>query len=545
MSMTVGRIIVEAIRAEGVDHVFCVPGESYLPVLDAFNDVPGITLVTTHHEEGAGFMADAWARTRGLPGVFMVTRGPGVTHAAIALHAARQDSTPLVLLVGQVPKEDEGRESFQEMDLLALGDLIGKGAVKITEGDRAAEQIQRAFYLARAGRPGPVVVSLPEDVGYDTTETVEVARQRVPRPAASDSDVAEAVDLLRSADAPAFVIGGGCGDERMREDLIALAEASGAVVYCGWRRFDAFPNGHAQFAGNLPWLPEELLAPLRRADLVIGIGTRMGDFSSLGYTVPGAGQRFVQIDLSAESMSPVRNPDLPIVGDAGDTVARLLAALRDAPLASEVLDGRRQSARRAHLAYVASTEPESATGDDFDIPRAIAELRKELSGDAVITSDAGAFASYLNRYYRWERPKTFLGTTSGSMGYAVPSAIGAKFADPARRVLAVAGDGGFAMTMSEVHTAVRLGLDRLVFLVFDNATYGTIRAHQTRVFPGREIGVDQASMDLIAVAEGMGAAAHRVRTNEEFLPALRSALAAGRPAVIQVHTSPSQIGAWS
>ncbi|MFD5226747.1 thiamine pyrophosphate-dependent enzyme [Microbacterium sp. NPDC058342] len=544
MTMTVGQIIVEAICAEGVDHVFCVPGESYLPVLDAFNDVPGITLVTTHHEEGAGFMADAWSRTRGLPGVFMVTRGPGVTHAAIALHAARQDSTPLVLLVGQVPKDDEGRESFQEMDLLALGDLIGKGSVKITEGDRAAEQIQRAFYLARAGRPGPVVVSLPEDVGYETTEIVKVAKQRVPLPAASESDIGSVTRLLRDAASVAFVIGGGCADETIRDDLVALAEASGAVVYCGWRRFDTFPNGHDHFAGNLPWLPEHLLVPLREADLIVGIGTRMGDFSSISYSVPGTAQKFVQIDLSAEAMSPVRNPDVPIVGDAGDTVTRLLEALSTDPISPARRAERAAGARRAHDAYIASSVPEESTDDFFDIPRAMVELREELPDDAVVTSDAGSFASYLNRYYRWERARTFFGTTSGSMGYAVPSAVGAKFAAPERTVIAVAGDGGFAMTMSEVHTAVRLGLKGLVFLVFDNGTYGTIRAHQTRVFPGREIGVDQASMDLVAVAEGMGASAHRVRTNDEFLPALRAAVDAGRPAIIQVHTSPVQIGAW-
>lgn len=544
MSSTVGRVIVDAIAAEGVTHVFGVPGESYLPVLDAFNDVPEVRIVPTRHEEGAGFMADAWARTTGRTGVFMVTRGPGLAHAAIALHAARQDSTPLVLLVGQVSRDDAGRESFQELDHLAAGRLLGKDGIEITEPDRAAEQIQRAFYLARSGRPGPVVVSLPEDVGYATTQVTAVARQTVPVPAAREEDLVRAVALLAGAGSVALIVGtGGIAGAGGRAAVVALAERLGAPVYNAWRRFDAFPNTHPQFAGNLPWLSAELVRPLRDADVVLAIGTRLGDFTSMSYTVPSPKQKLIQIDVDAASMSVVRNPDVPIVADAGSTVRRLAELLESRTV--ERRPAALAAAREAHDRYVASTAvPDDAEGD-ADLAVAIGQLRRILPADAIVTSDAGAFAGYLNRYYRWTTPETFIGSTSGPMGYAVPTAIGAKIAAPDRVVVGIAGDGGFAMTMSEIHTAVRLGLDRLVFVVFDNGVYGSIRNHQTRTYPGREIGVDLGSADLATVATGLGALGLSCRTNREFAAALEKAIAADRPAVVQLAVSPEQINAWA
>ncbi|WP_051267051.1 thiamine pyrophosphate-binding protein [Nakamurella lactea] len=549
MSATVGQIIVRAIEAEGVDRVFCVPGESYLPVLDAFNDAPGVDLITAHHEEGAGFMADAWARTTGRPGVFMVTRGPGLAHAAIALHAARQDSTPLVVLVGQVPREDAGRESFQELDMVGFGKLLGKDGVEIVSADRAVEQVQRAFYLAQSGRPGPVLLSLPEDLGYATSTTETPARQRVPRPGVNLEDVAAAASALRLAGSVAMVVGGGLRGEAARQAAIALAEATGATVYGGWRRFDAFPNSHPQYAGNLPWLSSDLLGPLRGADVVVALGTRFGDFSSLSYSVPGDGQLLIQVSSSAESMNVVRNPDVPVVGDAGPVAEAITAALADRPAADALLAERRTRTADVHRCYLDSTVPEIPVNDQddpmVDLPSAIAALRDVLPPDGAITCDAGAFSGYLNRYFRWDKADTFYGSTSGSMGYAIPAAIGAKLADPARPVVAIAGDGGSAMTMSEIHTAVRLGLGGLVFVDFDNGTYGSIRAHQERRFPGREIGVDQGSLDLAGCALAMGAAAYCARTNAEFVSAMSKALAEDRPAVVHAFVSPLQIRAWA
>jgi acetolactate synthase-1/2/3 large subunit len=531
----------------GVDYAFCVPGESYLPVLDAFHDEPRVKPIATHHEEGAGFMAHAWARATGRTGVAMVTRGPGITHLAIALHAARQDSIPLVAVAGQVPGSAVGRESFQELDLVRFGDVVGKAGIEITSADRAAQQIQRAFYLAASGRPGPVVVSLAEDLGYERTDRDSLGRQPVPVPAADPGALRRAAALLRTARSVAVIAGGAIASPENGAALVELAERAGAAVYNGWRRFDAFPNTHPQFAGNLPWLSAELTQALREADVILAVGTRMGDLTSMGYTLPGDGQRLVQIDLSPDSIVATRADDVAIVGEAGAACAALLRLLADDPGDGPVAEQRRRSAFEAGRRYVArsQTSPRAVPDELVDVAGAITTLRGLLPPEAAITSDAGSFAGYLNRYYRWRRPGTFFGTTSGSMGYAVPAAIGAKLADPGRPVVAVAGDGGFAMTMSEVHTAVRLGLGGLVFVVFDNGIYGTIKSHQDRKFPGRDIAIEQTSADLAQVASGLGAHGVRVSANAEFADACKEAIAAPVPTVIQAMTSPGQIDAWA
>lgn len=547
MTSTVGEVLVAAMASHGVDYAFCVPGESYLPVLDAFHDEPAVVPIATHHEEGAGFMAHAWARATGRTGVAMVTRGPGMAHLAVALHAARQDSVPLVAIAGQVPRSAVGRESFQELDLVRFGEVVGKAGVEITSADRAAEQIQRAFYLAASGRPGPVVVSLAEDLGYERTDRDSLSPQPVPLPAADPGALRRAADLLRGARSIAIIAGGGIISPDGGAVLTELAERLGAAVYNGWRRFDAFPNTHPQFAGNLPWLAAELTEALRGADVILAVGTRMGDLTTLGYTVPSAGQRLVQIDVCPESIAATRGGDVAVVGEARGACAALLGLLADGAADGAVVQRRLAGALEAGRRYVARTEPSQRTMPDdvVDARGAIATLRDLLPAEAAVTSDAGSFAGYLNRYYRWRQPGTFFGTTSGSMGYAVPAAIGAKLANPERPVVAVAGDGGFAMTMSEVHTAVRLGLGGLVFVVFDNGVYGTIKNHQRKKFPGRDIAIELTSADLMRVASGLGANGVRVSTNAEFADACKDAVAANVPTVVQAITSPSQIDAWA
>lgn len=545
MTSTVGEVIVAAMACHGADYAFCVPGESYLPVLDALHDEPAVKPIATHHEEGAGFMAHAWARATGRTGVAMVTRGPGMAHLAVALHAARQDSVPMVALAGQVPTTAVGRESFQELDLVRFGEIVGKAGIEITHADRAHEQIERAFYLAAAGRPGPVVVSLAEDLGYARTAHDSVSAQPVPLPAPSPEALRLAADIVRAAESVAVVTGGGLAPDGSAA-LVRLAEHLGAVVYNGWRRFDAFPNTHPQFAGNLPWLPAELTSALRGAEVVLAVGTRMGDFTSLGYTVPGAGQRLVQIDICPDSIVATRGGDVAVVGDARAACSALLGLVADDPGEPLVVEGRRLAALEAGRRFVTRSRltRRGAPDEVVDVGVAIEALRELLPPEAAVTSDAGSFSGYLNRYYRWREPGTFFGSTSGSMGYAVPAAVGVKLADPGRPVVAVAGDGGFAMTMSEVHTAVRLGLGGLVFVVFDNGVYGTIKDHQRRKFPGRGIAIDLTSADLAQVASGLGAAGVRVRTNAEFADTCKEAIASPVPTVVQAITSPSQINAW-
>jgi acetolactate synthase-1/2/3 large subunit len=547
MTSTVGEVIVAAMARHGVDYAFCVPGESYLPVLDAFHDEPAVRPVATQHEEGAGFMAHAWARAAGRTGVAMVTRGPGIAHLAVALHAARQDSVSMVVIAGQVPTAVIGREGFQELDLVRFAEVTGKAGIEITHADRAREQVERAFYLAASGRPGPVVVSLPEDLGYARTDDDSPGRQIVPRPAADAEALRRAAGILRGARSVAIIAGGGIATADGSAVLVRLAERLGAVVFNGWRRFDAFPNTHPQFAGNLPWLPAELTAAVREADVILAAGTRMGDFSSLGYTIPHAGQRLIQIDLCPESIVATRGGDVALVGEARDACTALLGLLADDPGEAPLVARRRADALAAGRRYVSRSEPGGRTAPSgfVDVGIAIGDLRELLPPGTAITSDAGSFSGYLNRYYRWREPGTFFGSTSGSMGYAVPAAVGAKLADPGRPVVAIAGDGGFAMTMSEVHTAVRLGLGGLVFVAFDNGVYGTIKSHQRKKFPGRDIAIELTSADLARVASGLGARGVRASTNEEFADACKEAITSPVPTVIQAMTSPDQIDAWA
>jgi len=545
---TVGQVIVESIRDAGVTHAFCVPGESYLGVLDAFNDVPEVSLVATHHEEGAGFMAHAMALATGRPGVALVTRAPGLTHLSIALHAAQQDSLPLIAIVGQVPRPSLGREAFQEVDIAAFGQSIGKAGLRLYDTDRATEVIRRAFYLANAGRPGPVVVELPEDVSGPT----EAARSRSTAAGTpsngmpSHSVISQALEMLDGASSAALIVGGGVLRSGASGALAELVEQIGMAAFTGFRRFDAFPNEHAAYGGSIPWIPDSMKATVRTAEVVLAIGTRLGDFASLGYEVPSPDQLLIQVDVAAESMSVMRAPDLAIVADARTTITAMLDGLSHMSLDQHRRAARRAVATAANRQYLDSTNvPNREVHDRVDLGEAVCILRDTAPADTAIVSDAGAFSTFLNRYYRWSKPRTFFGTASGAMGYAVPAAIGAKLADPARPVVAVAGDGGFAMTMSEIHTAATLGLGGLVFLVFDNGTYGTIRQHQRRRYPGRHIAVDLGFADLAGVGEALGATVFRVTETDGLDSALRAALTDRRPSVIHCITDPEQLDAWA
>jgi acetolactate synthase-1/2/3 large subunit len=542
---TVGGVIAAAIRAQGVRHVFCVPGESYLGLLDAFNDVPEVRLVTTRHEEGAGLMAEAGAKVSGRPGVAMVTRGPGIAHLSMALHVAAQDSTPLLAFVGQVPTGVQGREAFQEVDLVGLGRLLGKDAVEIRDGARAGELVQRAFHLAQTGRPGPVVVSVPEDVGLSPAPAVGVGPAQAPRPGPAEEAVERAVRLITAADRVAILAGGGAAGAPARAALVALAEAIGASVFAAWRRFDVFPNDHPLYAGNVPWIPARLQAPLREADLLLAVGTRLGDFTSFRYELPGPGQRLVHVDAAAESMATTRPPEVGIVSDASLALERLGAALQEADRSR--VERRRRWAEAAHAEYLGATTPRPV--DHYpgrvDLEAACHSLREALPASAITVTDAGAFSTFVHRFLWWREPATFVGTTSGAMGYGVPGAIGAKLARPDRLVVALTGDGGFAMTMAEVLTAVRCGLDGLIVVVFDNGSYGTIRRHQRLRFPAREIGVDLGPIDVPTLARAFGARGLCARSNGEFAAALREATAGPGVTLLQAMVDPEQLDAWA
>jgi acetolactate synthase I/II/III large subunit len=540
-----GAAVVEALRREGVDRVFCVPGESFLGVLDALYDAPEIAVLATRHEGGAAFMAEAYAKASGRLAVCMATRGVGATNLAIGIHAAQQDSTPLLALLGQVSRSFRYREAFQEVNLAELLRPITKWAVEATDAARLPELIHKAVHLAISGRPGPVAIALPEDILNELVTPQFSAPALVPRARPAADDLLAARELLREAQRPLILAGGGLlRSPAAAARLVELAELSETPVVAGWRRFDVFPHAHRLFVGTAGLgAAEGVFERIRDADLLLVVGSRLGEITSHDYQLPAPATRVVQIDIAAEEVGANYTPAVGILADCGLALADLAEAIRaDDAAAWEATRARRQPAnakdRAAFLA--ASVPPAPLAGAYVDPALAIVELQRLLPPEAILISDVGNFSGWLARYYRFQQPGTFLGPTSGAMGYGLPAAIAAKLAHPARPVVACVGDGSLLMTLTELETAVRARTP-LVLLVFDNQMYGTIRMHQELEHPGRVLATRLSTPDLARTAESFGAAGFEVRANEELGPALAAALACDRPALVHLHIDPARI----
>ena len=536
MSRTGAQILVDQLVVHGVDTAFCIPGESYLAVLDALHDAP-IRLVVARHEAGAANMADAYGKLTGRPGICLVTRAPGATHAAVGVHTAYQDSTPLILLVGQVPRSHRGREAFQELD---YGSVFGTIAKLVVEAESAAafpELVAHAFHVATSGRPGPVVIALPEDVLDDEADVADAARYQPARPAPAASDLERVHGLLARAEKPFVVVGGGGWTSQAAADLQAWAEASGLPVSASFRRQDYLDNTSPSYAGVLTiGHSPALAARLRDADLLLAVGTRLGDIATRGYTTlapPRTPQTFVHVHADPDELGRVYEPDVPIVADSTAFVAgmRALPPLDDSARAAWT--------ESAHSAYLASLEHARGAGE-LDLGDVIAHLRERLPADAMITNGAGNFSVWAHRFYVFRRYGTQLAPCSGAMGYGVPAAVAAKVVHPDRVVVCVAGDGDFLMSAQELAAAVQERTSIVVLLV-DNGMYGTIRMHQERQFPGRVVGTDLVNPDFVALAQSYGAYAERVQRSADFGDAFERALGSGRPALLHLPVDPEAI----
>ncbi len=538
--MTGGEAVVECLRRQGCELAFTVPGESFLAVLDAFHDQPGMRVVATRHEEGAGFAAEGYAKASGRTGVCMATRAVGSANLSITLHTARQDSTPVLALIGQVQRARRSREAFQEVELAEAFGPVVKYAVEIRDAARIPDLMARALRLAQSGRPGPVLVAIPEDVLTEQADMVFRAPSPRLRSRPDPAELERAARLLADARHPALIVGGGVLRAGAVPHAIALAERVGAAVYTAFRRFDAFPNDHPLYAGPLTLgVAPALLRPLAEADAVLALGTRLSDITTQGYRLPPPTAALIHADIDPDTVGAALAPAVGLVGDARLVAEDLLAALGAGPRPA----GARAAA--AHAEYLRLTAPRALHGSPAEPEGLAATLRAALPPEAAVVTDAGNFAPWIYRYVPHTRPGTMFGPTSGAMGYAVPAAIGVKLATPDRPVVAIAGDGGFGMTMAEVQTAARLGLGAFVCIVMDNGLYGTIAAHQRREYPGRAVGTDLGEADFAAVARGLGAMAETVADNAAFGPALTRALAADRPAVLHVPMSPERLHAWA
>ena len=537
---TGGRLIADALRVHGVETVFCVPGESYLEIMDGLYDLSNeIALISCRHEHGAANMAEAYGKLTGRPGVCMVTRGPGACNASIGAHTAFQDSTPMVLLVGQVRRGHMGREAFQEVEFRHMYAPLAKWVTQVERAEQLPEAMARAFRTAVSGRPGPVVLALPEDMLCEAADVADGAAYRCVRAHPDRADLERLRGLLAGAERPVMIVGGGGWTDEARDGILAFAETHGLPTCCSFRRHDLFDNTHACFVGELGLGPNPALVKrVKEADVLLVVGARLGEMTTQGYTIveaPTPCQSLIHVHASAEELGRVFEPALAIQSGMAEFVeaARALTPVDGARWRDWAADARRD--------YDDNRRPPAFDGA-LDLGRVMTELNERLSPDAIVTVDAGNFSGWAQRYLSFGGGRRFLGPTSGAMGYGVPAAVAAKIARPGRMVVACVGDGGFGMTGQELLTAVLYGVNPVI-LVFNNAMYGTIRMHQERDHPGRVIGTDLASPDFAALAVAYGAHGETVERTEDFAPAFERALGSGKAAVIELRMDPDIINA--
>ena len=538
-----GHVLVEALIAQGVTDAFGVPGESYLAVLDGFHEhADKIRFIACRQEGGAAFMAEAQGKLTGRPGICFVTRGPGATNASIGLHTAFQDSTPMILFIGQVAADQRDREAFQEVDyrqMFGPGTLgMAKWVGEVQDADRLPEYVARAFHTALQGRPGPVVLVLPEDMLTRLTTAPVLPRVRAAEAAPTPTALAELRARLLAAKQPFVIAGGGGWSADSTAALQRFAEAWQLPVGCAFRFQDLFDNAHPNYAGDVGiGINPKLAARVREADLIIAIGPRLGEMTTNGYTLlqaPRPQQQLVHIHAGAEELGRVYAADLMINASMGCAAQALesLAAPADVVWS--------EWTRQANADYAANRVPQPVS------PLDMAEVVKQLSGllpeGTIFTNGAGNYSGWLHRFHAYtalhQHGRTQLAPTSGAMGYGVPAAVAAALLQQDRWVVNIAGDGDFLMTGQELATATGYGAKKLISVVVDNGTYGTIRMHQEREYPGRVSGSDLFNPDFCALAQAYGWRSARVEATEQFAPALRAALAEpGKPTLLHLRLS--------
>jgi acetolactate synthase-1/2/3 large subunit len=536
-----GKVLADALVAQGIDHVFEVPGESFLDTLDGLYDNGGkIKLVTCRFEAGAVNMADAYGKLTGRPAAAMVTRGPGACHGAIGVHVAFQDSTPMLLFVGQIPHEDTGRDAFQEVDYRQMFAPLAKWVTQIDHAKRIPEVVAHAVDVATSGRPGPVVIALSEEMQKDLVEVADLRRTRV-SPAFPDPDALLRMRaLLAKAKRPIAVVGGSCWSAEGRAALQKFLTENNVPVTVGFRRQAHYDGSRDNFAGDLGVGSDPgLIGKLKEADLILAIGSRLGDAVTQGFTLieksgldTAGGVPIIQILPDGAEIGRVFRTALGIVSDL-NTFAIAAAGLEPVKSAWTKWTRELRSLREAQRAV-------PNYRGVLNLGTVMRELEGLLAPDAIVTTDAGNFAGWATRFLNFSEGQRYIGPTNGAMGYSVPAAVGAKIAFPERMVVSMVGDGGFMMTGQEIATAFHHGVAPIV-LVFNNQMYGTIRMHQEKAYPWRVSGTALTNPDFAKYIEAFSGHGEVVTTTEEFSPAFNRAVESGRPALIELRTDPEQI----
>jgi acetolactate synthase I/II/III large subunit len=523
------QVLVDQLVLNGVTQAFCVPGESFLPVLDALRDSP-IAVIICRQEGGAAMMAEAVGKATGRPGVCFVTRGPGATNAMAGIHIAQQDSTPLLMFVGQVERRMREREAFQELDLRAVFGSMTKWTSEIDDPRRLPELVSRAFYAATAGRPGPVVLGLPRDMLDEELEVTNAPPFVPVEIAPGDDEILQFQDLLLHAARPVFILGGSRWDETAYKNIHDFATRFAIPVVTSYRRLSLFDPLHPSYAGDLGIGPNpKLIAAIKSADLIVGLGGRLGDIPSQGYRlfdIP-APKRLVHVHPGVEELGRVYRPHLAI----NATPTRFCAAL--AALTPPKQIAWRDVTASLHRDYLAWTEVATPQPGGVNLGAIMVWLREAVPLDTMLCNGAGNYAAWIHRFYRFRRFGAHVAPASGSMGYGVPAAVAMKLLRPERLVLSLAGDGDFLMNGQEFATAVQYGLP-IVFIVCDNASYGSIRMHQEREYPGRVVGTELRNPDFAAYARAFGGFGVTVERTEDFPEAFNAAREARLPAIIHL-----------
>ena len=533
-----GQILVDQLRIHGVERVYCIPGESYLAALDGLHKSQ-IQTIVCRQEGGATMMAEAHGKLTGRPGVAMVTRGPGATNASSGVHVAFQDSTPMVLFVGQVARGQRDREAFQEVDYRQMFSPLAKWVAEVDLTERIPEYVSQAFHVAASGRPGPVVLVLPEDMLSASADTRDAEPVTLASGRAAEADVTAVLDRLRTAERPLAIVGGSGWSAAAAAGLAELAERLSLPVSASFRCQDYLDNHHPCYVGDMslglnPKLAERVMA----ADLLLVLGARLGEATTSGYAfvdIPVPRQRLLHVHVDPSELGRVYRPEYAVAASAGAFVQQLAAASAGyalEPAWKDWLAAGRQD-------YEEWQAPQETPGD-LKMEQVILHLSETLPEDAILTNGAGNYAAWLHRYFRYKTWRSQLGPTSGSMGYGLPAAVAAKLEHPEREVVCLAGDGCFQMTMQEFGTAAQYGANVIV-LISNNGMYGTIRMHQERHYPGRVSGTEIANPDFAALAAAYGGHGEVVRRSEDFPAALERARASRLPAILDLRVSPAAL----
>ncbi len=527
---TGGGLLADALKTHGVDTVFGVPGESFLAALNALYDHQDqIKFVSCRHEGGAAFMAEAYGKLTGRPGICFVTRGPGATNASIGAHIAFQDSTPLILFIGQVRSDEAEREAFQEIDYRKMFGPMAKWVAQIDRAGRIPEMVSHAFHLAVSGRPGPVVLALPEDMLLKSAKVANTRHYQCVRAYPSAADLEKMRSMLAQAKTPVMLLGGGGWNAQACRDIQAFAEANALPVACTYRCQDLFDNRHPSYVGDVSvGLNPALEQRIHDADLLLVVGPRLGGWTTSGYTligIPRPRQKFIHVHAGAEELGSVYQGDLLV----NSGMPEFAAAARNLPPVKANWASVTQAAREDYLQW---QQPVEAPGA-LNMSEVVLFLRRRLPPETIVTCGAGAYIVWVHRFYQYTGYRTQLGPSGGAMGYGVPAAIAAKLVHPDRPVVSISGDGCFLMNGQELATA-RLHKTRILFIVVNNGIYGTIRMNQEKHYPGRVIGTDLFNPDFVTLARAYGLHGERVASTDEFEPAFERAWRADAGALIEL-----------